>query len=221
MKNKKILILILLILLTGCSNEYTLKISNNKFKEDIKIIIPKNIIPEPTPEVLDGQIELDDQITPFLEEKTESLISNEEFYKKKVIENADYFQVEMNYTYDEKSFKDANSLNSCFEYPDLDFSENYYINLQGAFYCLYGDSTDIKIETKNRVYFNNADEVSGNTYIWHIDDDNSDYVDIRIEVDKGISTYVLVSILLIIFFLITIGFAIFKFVKENRKSNAI
>ena len=221
MKNKKILILVLLILLTGCSNEYTLKISNNKFKEDIKVIIPKSEIPEPTPEILDGQVELDDQITPFLEGKTNSLISNEEFYKKKVIKNDDFYQVEMSYTYDEKAFNDANSINMCFEYPYLDFSENYYINLQGAFYCLYGDSVDIKIQTNNKVYSNNADEVSGNTYIWHINDNNSDYVDIRIEVDKGISLNVLVGILLIILFFIIIGFILFQFLKRNKKRNAI
>ena len=221
MKFRKFLIFIMLILLTGCSSEYTLKIANNKFKENINIVIPKSIIPSITQEELDLGIEFDDQITPFIEQDTASLITNDKFYKKKVIEYDDYFQIDMNYKYDEESFKDANSVNTCFEYPELDFSENYYINLQGTFYCLYADSVDIKIKTNNKVYFNNADEIQGNTYIWHIDESNSDYVDIRIEVDKGISIYTIFAIIVGLVLVTLITIIVYKFYKKRKEENAI
>lgn len=221
MKFRKILILIILVLLCGCSNEYTLKISNDKFKENINITIPKSMIPVLTQEQIDAGIEIDDQVTPFVEGKTASLITNDKFYKKKSIEYDDYFNVQMDYTYNENEFKDANSINLCFEYPELDFSESYYINLQGSFYCLYADSVDIKIETSNKVHFNNADEIQGNTYIWHIDESNSDYVDIKIEVDKGISTSTIFLIIVSCILIIAVAFVGYKFYIRNKEKNTI
>ena len=221
MRHKIIFVISLLILLTGCTSEYTLEISNNKFEEQISTVIPKNAIPELTQEVLDGQVDLDDQITPFLEEKTHSLITNDKFYDKKVINKDDFVIVELGYLYDENEFKKANSINTCFEYPELDFSEKYYINLQGAFYCLYGDTVDIKIKTNNNVVHNNADEVLGNTYIWRINEENSNYVDIQIEIEKGTPSNFIVGITLISVFVIAILIIIFKFYKKNKESNSI
>lgn len=221
MNLKKLLIVILLIFLTGCSSEYTLKVNNNSFKENIDIVIPKSMIPTLTEDQNQNKFELDDQITPFIEEKTAALKSQEKFYKKKVLEDDEYYQIKMNYTFDENEFVQANSINSCFQYPDLDFSENYYINLQGEFYCLYSESVDIKIETNNKVYFNNADLVEGNTYIWHIDNSNVDYVDIRIEIGKGISISTVITIISIVSLIVFITLVVYKFYKKRKEENSI
>lgn len=212
---RKFLILILLLLLTGCSTNYNLKVSNNSFKENIDLVIEKNIEVEATDEI----IEKDDQVTPFLNEKTASLTTNDKFYKKKVKDLDNYAQVQMSYKYTEDEFKNANSINLCFEYPELDFNENYYIHLQGEFYCLYGDSIDIKIETKNKVYSNNADKVDGNTYIWHINSENIDYVDIEIDIDKGVSTYDIIFVVISVIALISLLFIGIKLYKNNKEKN--
>lgn len=221
MKIRKILIFIILILLTGCSSEYTLKVSNNKFEEDINVIIPKSIIPVETSEHVENEYDLDDQITPFIEGKTYSLTGSEKFYKKKSIEYNDYFNVIMNYAYDENEFQNADSVNLCFEYPEFDFSETYYINLQGTFYCLYTDSIDIKIVTDNKVSFNNADEVRGNTYIWHIDQTNEDYVDIKIDIDKGASRKIIYIVIVGVIFVTTILFVGYKLYIKYKENNSI
>lgn len=221
MKIRKILMFIMLILLTGCSSEYTLKISNNKFKENINVIIPKSIIPVETPEHAESEYDLDDQVTPFIEGKTYSLTGSEKFYKKKSIEYPDYFNVILNYTYDEKEFQNADSVNLCFEYPEFDFSESYYINLQGTFYCLYTDSIDIKIVTDNKVSFNNADEVQGTTYIWHIDESNADYVDIIIDIDKGVSRKIIYIVIVSVIFVATILFVGYKLYIKHKENNSI
>ena len=219
--NKKIIFMFLiLILLTGCTSEYKLEISNGKFEETISTTIPKNMVPD-IQENQDIDFEYDDQITPFLEEKTASTTTNDSFYKKKIDKTNDYFKINLNYTYDEESFKIANSINNCFEYPELDFSNNYYINLQGAFYCLYGDSIDIKIKTKNKVVFNNADEVSGNTYIWHIDENNSQYVDIKMDIEKGTPNNIIAGVILVVIAIIVICIISYKFYTENKKRNTI
>lgn len=220
MNLKKVLMVILLILLTGCSSEYTLKVTNNSFKENIDIVIPKSMISTLTEEQKQNKIELDDQITPFIKEKTPSVESQDKFYKKKVIENNEYYQIRMNYTFNENEFEKANSINSCFQYTDLDFSKNYYINLQGSFYCLYAETIDIKIETNNKVYFNNADSVEGNTYIWHINNSNRDYVDIRIEIDKGISIATIIMIVTIISLVLFMLFIFYKLYKKRKEENS-
>lgn len=221
MKIKKILIIFMLFFITGCSTDYSLKISNNKFKENIDIIIPSSAIPKLSQEQIDEEIELDDQVTPFIEGKTSALTTYDKFYKKKTFEYDNYFNVQMDYSYDEEEFKNASSINLCFEYSELDFSDNYYINLQGKFYCLYSDSIDIKIETKNKVYYNNADEIQGNTYIWHIDESNLDYVDIKIDIDKGVSKEMLVIILFAIALLIGVVIIGYKFYTKNKEKNVI
>lgn len=219
--NKKIIfIFFILILLTGCTSEYKLEISNGKFKENISATIPKNMVPQ-VQEEIDIDFEYDDPVTPFLEEKTASLTTNEDFYKKKIDEKNDYFKINLNYTYDEENFKIANSINTCFEYPELDFSKNYYINLQGAFYCLYGDSLDIKIKTKNKVVFNNADEVLGNTYIWHIDEKNVDYVDIKLDIKKGTPNNIIIGVIILVVAGIATGIIGYKFYTKNKKRNTI
>ena len=219
--NKKIIfIFFMLILLTGCTSEYKLEISNGKFEENISAVIPKNMVPD-FEENEEIDFEYDDPVTPFLEQKTASITTNESFYKKKISESNDYFKVNLSYTYDEEKFKIANSINTCFEYPELDFSKNYYINLQGAFYCLYGDSLDIKIKTKNKVIFNNADEVLGNTYIWHIDEKNVDYVDIKMDIKKGTANNVFVGMSLLVIVVVAVTIIGYIFYTKNKKRNTI
>lgn len=220
MNKKIILVFIMLILLTGCSSEYKLEISNNKFDENISAMIPKSMVLDIQNEQ-NSDVEYDDSITPFLEEKTSSLTTSDKFYEKKVSKSTDIIKVELNYTYDEENFKLANSINTCFEYPELDFSKTYYMNLQGNFYCLYGDSIDIKIKTKNKVNFNNADEVNENTYIWHIDENNADYVDIIIDIEKETPKNTFIGAFLVIVLIISILFVLYKFLKKNKKRNNI
>ena len=214
---KKIIIVILLLFITGCSSEYNLKISNNSFKENIKFIVEN----QNSNYDLSGNIELDDQLTPFLKEKTEAIQNKEKFYKKKIKQDNNFRYIEMKYKYSENDFKEANSINLCFEYPELDFSDNYYIHLQGQFYCLYSDSINIKIETKNKVYSNNADEINNGIYIWHINETNKDSVDIELEVDKGIS---IINIIGITIFTVIFGgiiFVCFLLINKRKKNNAI
>lgn len=181
---KKILILLLLILLCGCTSSYNLEISNDSFKESINMYIDKSIIPTTTQ---DG-IELDDQVTPFLKNKYSAFFSNESaFYNKKVNELDDAYEVNMDYKYDEKNFKDANSLNSCFSNFIYESNKNYYIHAYGEFLCLYSDEFKISIKTKNKVIRHNADSVNGNVYTWNINQDNVLNTDIEFRVEKGMS----------------------------------
>ena len=217
MKRKLTLILYLMLFVTGCTSEYNLKISNNSFKENINFVI-ENSLDDTKGE---GEIEEDNPLPSLIENKIPSLITQDKYYKKKIDDLGDAKKIELSYKYNSSEFRNSNSINNCFEYPEFDFSDNYYIHLQGTFYCLYSDSLDIKIQTKNKVYSNNADEVLGNTYIWHINEANMDYVDIEINVDKGISIWTIVTYIFVGVLIVLLSYAGYKFYINTKEQNKI
>lgn len=218
---KKIILLMIILFVSGCSAEYHLEISNDSFKEKIKIIIDKSEIPTETyPE----DVELDDQITPLIEKGYPVFFSNDKiYYKKDVIETTDYVNLDMYYNYNAKEFKNSNSLNLCFEdFEFYDDNNSYYIHAMGNFYCLYSESLNINIKTNNKVLNNNADSVNGNIYTWNINNDNVENVDIKFEVSKGIPyrqifTYSLVVILIGS----VVGSLLYFIIKKNKENNKI
>lgn len=216
---KKIILILLILVVSGCSTQYNLKIDGKKFKEDINIIINKSEIPAPSP--IDG-VETDDPITPFLTGDTTVFFQNDDIIYNKIVEEFDnYYNINMSYQYNGNEFKNSNSLQLCFENIDFSESKNYKINLSGTFYCMYSDSVSINIESKNRVINNNADSVNGNVYTWNITQENKDNVNIQFEVTKH-NTYFEIMFyagLVVVF----VGIVIFikKIVEKNKKNNEI
>ena len=216
---KKIILLFLLFLVCGCSVDYDLEISNNSFKENINIKILKSQIPDSSS--VNG-VEIDDQITPFINEQTPAFFGiQDRFYHKKVNEQDDYYDINLNYKYTFEEFKHAYSINSCFENIEISGEDIYYIKLKGMFYCLYSDSVDIKIKTNNDVINHNADKVDGNTYIWYIHNGNQNNVDILFEVSKDIKNKSVILEITIIVVLLIISGIVFKVLKKkNKQSNS-
>ena len=212
---KRLLVsVLLLLLLCGCTTTYKLEISNINIvfekneDEDIETIDP----------VTGEKIESDNQIDSLLEADTYALFSKNSKYKKKIKKHDNYIDVNMKYTYSEKTFEDSNSLKLCFENAVFRNEKNYYIHAKGKFYCLYSDSMDIEIYSNNKVVSNNADEVNGNSYIWHINENNVDNVEIEFEVEKGFSKVNIIYITSILLFLV-IGVIVYKISKNKRLIN--
>lgn len=197
---KKIFAILFLILLSGCTTNYNLKISNDSFEENISVHIDKSEIPSYT----GGEVETDDQITPFLNNDYSALFSdNNAYYEKNRTDFDNYIQVDMNYNYSEEEFSDSNSLKLCFSDYEFTYEDSYYIHAYGEFYCLYSDDINISIETNNKVIKNNADSVNGNVYTWNVNKNNVRNVNIEFEVEKGFSIknfiyYVLGAVVVII-----------------------
>lgn len=87
--------------------------------------------------------------------------------------------------------------------------------------CFYGQEFDINIITKNKVLMNNADSAKGNTYTWHVTEDNKDDLSIEIKIAKGqkafdnsIIIYVLFGIIVVI-----IIFTIRWFINKRKVRN--
>ena len=100
----------------------------------------------------------------------------------------DFNQAENNSDANTNLFDDIDNIE---ELVELDESENL------------GSAGDIES-------FNNADEVRGNTYIWHIDQTNEDYVDIKIDIDKGASRKIIYIVIVGVIFVTTILFVGYK-----------
>lgn len=214
---KKIYLLILILLICGCSANYNLEIKEDSFYEKIDVIINKSDIPDSN-QTIDG-IELSDQITPFLQSQNSVFFTNPSIkYNKKIEEISDYYSVIMDYEYKPSEFKDSNTLNMCFSDFEFNEEDNYYIHAYGTFYCLYTDNIDINIKTNNKVLKNNADSVKGNVYTWNINTKNNNSVDIEFEITKTVShTNIIIYVVLFIIVVVAVVVAANLYIKKKKK----
>lgn len=216
---KKILIFIMVLFITGCSSKYTLIISDDSIKEDINIVIPKNMIPKLSEEEIKQGIELDDQITPFIEQDQYPINNNYNIiYNKEKKEFDDYIELNFDYSYKPEEFITSNSLARCFENYAYSYKDNYTFNINGNFYCLYSDKLEIKIQANNRIIKSNADSKKGKTHIWYITKENQNDVDIEIEIQRGFSLMSLLPYIGIVFIVSVVIFIIYILKKVKEKN---
>ena len=205
---KKIFLLILFVnILVGCTPSYNLTFEDDKVIEKISLELPN------TP---DNNSLINNDFYP--------LHSNEDIiYNKNVKITDENIFLNLDYTYSSYDFNNSNILNLCFHYKDLDLNNKdyYYLKLNQFFPCVTANEFDINIITKNKVLMNNADSVKGNTYTWHVTEDNKDDLSIEIKIAKGqkafdnsIIIYVLFGIIVVI-----IIFTIRWFINKRKVRN--
>lgn len=212
---KKIFLILLPLLLTGCTINYDLVINENNISETITGSVEKSEY-----EIKDTDTSLNDFYV-LINEDVNPVITENDLYKKKII-NTDN-GIDYKYTYNYKNNYDKSRIiNTCFENHIIDETEDYYnIKLSGQFYCLYSDKIYINVTSNYVVLENNADKVDGNKYKWTID--NSDNVNIALTISKSvryeepvkakaISTFQIIG--LIIFIVLTI-ITYFLYKKKN------
>ena len=228
---KKILIFIYLLLLTGCTVNYNIDISDNKIKESSNYYYENrmydsndhNAIFLETFEDFDN---LSDIYLAFNEN------FEDKYYKKEMIHDSNGDGINLKYTYDFNNYGNSFLFNI--------FDDSNYVNNDGQIvidveeinlYDLYDyftlldenvSSLNINIKTNFKVLENNADSVKGNTYTWNINADSSNDKSLYIKIQKVDSKnekinytiiFVIITILLII--VIALVFYILKKKKEN------
>ena len=178
---KKIVLLFMFtILLTGCSCDYELNISDDKVVENVDISLPYSM-------------DSDDR-SKFLEyTKVDNLavvggLDNPYYDMSARADNyGDVYN--FNYSYDkEHPIKNARTMQSCFEkYKVAETSSYYMFVFRGEFKCKYKfDDVNITVKTNNEVPKHNStdyDEKEG-VYRWKIDSSNASDVDIKLLVQK-------------------------------------
>ena len=178
---KKIILLFMFtILLTGCSCDYELNISDDKVVENVDISLPYSM-------------DSDDR-SKFLEyTKIDNLAVVGGFdnpYYDMSARADNYGDVyNFNYSYDkEHPIKNARTMQSCFEKYKVEETSSYYMFVfRGEFKCKYKfDDVNITVKTNNVVPKHNStdyDEKEG-VYRWKIDSSNASDVDIKLLVQK-------------------------------------
>lgn len=177
MKIKRIFILLMLLLLTGCTVDYKLDIKENG-------IFVETISGTVTEEELDntGRTDLNAYLynlnlrTPYIGEQGQ--------YNKNIIDKDGYKEFTFNYTFN-NNYDKSSAVNSCHENIRFDETDDlYYIDLSGDFYCLLSDKMTINVTSEYAVLESNAKKVVGNTYTWEIDDYND--ADIYMAISKNV-----------------------------------
>ena len=176
---KKILILIPLLLLTGCTINYNLEIDGDDLNETIAGSVTKEEY-----EVKDTDTS-ENLIYTLLNYDQNALYDEDSVYLRTQEDKGNKIDYNFSYKYN-YNFDRSTIINNCFEYHMINETEDYYyIKLSGKFYCMYAKKIDIKVTSNNAVLENNARKVSGNTYTWTIKD--SDNVDILLNVSKKVT----------------------------------
>lgn len=223
---KYVYILMMLLLLSGCSTKYNLEISNKGIKEEIETKILDAEIPKRTKEEVNANIELDDPITPFIENDQYPFVDNKEKkYIKEVKKNNGSTNVTLKYNYSFDDYKNSRVYKECFAQKSFDYDKkSYLLQFSGKFYCMYGNEIEVNIKTNNKVNSHNADKVSGNTYTWIINNDNKDKTNIKMNIsNESAYTMPAVMIVLVIVFIILIigGYTVFQKINNRDEINKI
>lgn len=159
MKIKRILIVIITLFITACNAQYNLELNDNKIKENLYI----NTVNESLTE---------SQIIEFYSTALNTR-NNVQYNFDYQIKNNNII-LKYNQEYDVHGYQNSLIGNSCFEhFKILEENEKYYITAQGSFRCFTYEYIDLEtleiIMTSNhKVLENNADEIKGDKYIWHI-----------------------------------------------------
>ena len=176
MKNK-IIILLSLLLLTGCTVNYNLEINKDTLNETITGTVTKE---ESSQESNATGLST---VYSIINEDQKPVYNKEELYQKELKESGNNINYTFKYNYNIEDFVNSTIINTGFENKEIEEIDNYYsIRLSGNFYCLYSKKINIAVTSNLKVASNNADKIKDNTYIWTIDKNTTN---IELVVDKN------------------------------------
>ena len=234
---KRILVLIIVILLTtGCTCEYNLTIDRNTYNEEIKIIS------ETTDELNNfnnkWEIPIDKDEYELLKGLDETSSPEGNIYKYNLKNN----ELTFNYDFSQSNISNSTAAYSCFNKVTVtDYNDTTIISTSNKVDCFdkYPTLTNIKvtINVDREVINNNADDINGKKYIWNITRDNKNNKSINLVLNnkdnttdkplpsssnnnkKNVNDYVLYIFLLILVIIIYLGYK--WFMKFKDKNNNI
>ena len=203
MKNK-IIILLSLLLLTGCTVNYNLEINKDTLNETITGTVTKE---ESSQESNATGLST---VYSIINEDQKPVYNKEELYQKELKESGNNINYTFKYNYNIEDFVNSTIINTCFENKEIEEIDNYYsIRLSGNFYCLYSKKINIAVTSNLKVASNNADKIKDNTYIWTIDK-NTPYTK---PIKRGISSTFRIVCFIVLVVLSSLAYILYK--KKN------
>lgn len=165
---KKILLVIIIFLITGCSGKYELEIKNEKVIEKTTALYnSKDVLKDPYEHTLDVSLKYDDN-GDFLMYET-----------KKNVKDGDKVGVELTNNYHSiDDFKNYSQIiNRCYNANNItNINNTITIKTSNEFTCIDEikelDEVTIVIKSNHKLKSTNADKKKGATYYWYINKDN-------------------------------------------------
>lgn len=236
---KKIIILVAILLITtGCTCEYNLKIENNKYSEEV--VITANTTSERNNFNNTWTVPIDKDIYNIgLDTENDGTVEGHT-YNSRISGNSLIFS----YDFSRGEFANSTAASNCYKTFTISSSRgNTIISTSKEFTCFDDypslNSATINITVDGQVISNNADSKVGNKYTWNINKNNAKNKSIdlvikgasntqtevattsapngngtNIETKKDYSMFIFVGIILLV---ILIGYAIFTKMKNKEE----
>ena len=239
---KKLKLVFLILLLTGCDVTYNLEISSKGYFENIDIISNRNSdIIEYTIPAYFGDIEYEDVNANYFEK-----IDGIEYYNSKVSKEGEFTKINYNYKFDVNTFSRSNFLSSSYNtiiFKKYDYNnesddseQEYMLFTTDDNFIIFDkfaqiENVKVNITCHYEVISSNADEVNENVYTWYLTKDNLKSINMVYNPDKEIDyrtlwqkimsgDYFNITIFFVLIFLAI--FIMYKFFKNySDKQNAI
>ena len=185
MKKKIFLILIILLITTGCNAEYNLNISNNNYDE--RILLNLNGLNNKDIYIRDWKISTD--IDEYRLEQDGG--SNYEIQKGpyKFVNNNNYLIFSNSFV--QNDYSNSTAVWSCYsKFTMINRNDNIILSTSQKNICYekytHLENLTINITVDKKVISHNADRVNGNTYTWNINRSNYNKKGINLVIDDSI-----------------------------------
>ena len=157
MKKNVLLILIVILLTTGCTANYTLKYEDGTFTETVEVTGDKEDDAHPTYQTI----------------KDSGLYADIEGDEKFELDpSSTRYDVKISHVLQNDTLEDLKATTECFRLANYyETDETYYLSLYGGFTCPHLENSTFTLETDNTVVSHNATRVDGNIYIWDLTED--------------------------------------------------
>lgn len=182
MKFKKLILVALLLLVTGCSTEYTVKVNSDQTIDETIVVLQPNNLWGSNKEEINEQI---DWTLVFAKDETEPAY----FYNQEKILGTTHSGVKYSYKFNKDNFvSDSDIIKNCFDSYDFYLDEQWLNISASQFKCFdtLGNnySLSINIITDGKVINGNYDKNDGNKYTWTISEDEDVSINLLIDLTK-------------------------------------
>lgn len=188
---KMIILAIILLIATGCSCEYNLKIENNTYSEEV--ILTANTVSESNNFNNTWSIPVDKNLYNIGLDTESNGVEYGTLYDSKLSGS----RLTFSHSFNSNDFTKSTAVSKCYNTLSISRSNGNTIISTGKEAKCFDDNPDlnsviINITVDNTVVKNNADSKSGNTYTWKINKNNASNkpINLIIKDSNDITNYV-------------------------------